>query len=142
MGGFMWIYSMLITSCCCIIIILSVVKLAIATGHAMQVSNDLHYSNRCRFISIACIWPVAMASLPLNTVQCLYQNTKSGFVPIIVLMPPSRLPISQNNRTICWWGDNIYLLTFLIVCIIEKYNTLWNVVTQPDEYIIYMNVGR
>ena len=27
-----------------IIIILSVVKLAIATGHAMQVFNDLHYS--------------------------------------------------------------------------------------------------
>jgi hypothetical protein len=24
-----------------------------ATGHAMQVFNDLHYSNRCRFISIA-----------------------------------------------------------------------------------------
>jgi hypothetical protein len=43
----------------------------IATGHAKQVFNDLHYSNRCRFISIACIWPVAMASLPLNTVQCL-----------------------------------------------------------------------
>ena len=42
-----------------------------------------------------------MASLPLNTVQCLYENTKSGFVPIIVLMPPSRLPILQNNRTIC-----------------------------------------
>ena len=53
-----------------------------------------------------------MASLPLNTVQCLYENTKSGFVPIIVLMPPSRLPIS---------GDKIYLLTFLIVSIIEKY---------------------
>ena len=65
---------MLITSCFCIIIILSVVKLAIATGHAMQVFNDLHYSNRCRFISIACIWPLAMASLPLNTVQCLYKK--------------------------------------------------------------------
>ena len=25
-------------------------KLAIATSHAMQVFNDLHYSNRCRFI--------------------------------------------------------------------------------------------
>jgi hypothetical protein len=36
-------------------------------------------------------------------------------------MPPSRLTISQNNQTICWWGDNIYLLTFLIVSIIEKY---------------------
>ena len=70
---------MLITSCCCIIIILSVVKLAIATGHAMQIFNDLHYSNRCRFISIAYIWPVAMASLPLNTVQCLYKNTKGLF---------------------------------------------------------------
>jgi hypothetical protein len=45
----------------CIIIILSVVKLAIATGHAMQVFNDLHCSNRCRFISIA--WSVATASL-------------------------------------------------------------------------------
>jgi hypothetical protein len=40
----------------------------VATSHVMQVFNDLHYSNRCRFISIA--WPVAMASLPLNTVQC------------------------------------------------------------------------
>jgi hypothetical protein len=79
MGGFISISSMLITSCFCIIIILSVVKLAIATGHAMQVFNDLHYSNRCRFISIACIWPVAMASLPLNTVQCLYKNTKGLF---------------------------------------------------------------
>ena len=92
-----------ITSCFCIIIILSVVKLAIVTGHAMQVFNDLHLciiqNYRCRFISIA--WPVAMASLPLNTVQCLYENTRSGFVPIIVLMPPSRLPILQNNRTIC-----------------------------------------
>jgi hypothetical protein len=57
-----------------------------ATGHAMQVFNDLHYLNRCRFISIA--WLVAIASLSLNTVQCLYKNTiKSGFVPIIVLMP-------------------------------------------------------
>jgi hypothetical protein len=36
------------------VIILSVVKLAIATGHAMQVFNDLHYSNICRFISI--VW--------------------------------------------------------------------------------------
>jgi hypothetical protein len=27
---------------------MSVVKLAIATGHAMQAFNDLHYSNRCR----------------------------------------------------------------------------------------------
>jgi hypothetical protein len=79
MGGFIWISSMLITSCCCIIIILSVVQLAIATGHAMQIFNDLHYSNRCRFINIACIWPVAMASLPLNTVQCLYKNTKGLF---------------------------------------------------------------
>ena len=44
------------------------VKLGIATGHAMQVFHDLHYSNRCRFIGVAC--PVAMvASLPLNTVQ-------------------------------------------------------------------------
>jgi hypothetical protein len=33
----------------------------IATGHAMQFFNDLHYSNRCRFISIA--WLVAIASL-------------------------------------------------------------------------------
>ena len=90
MGGFKEISSMLITSCCCIIIILSVVKLAIATGHAMQVFNDLHYSNRCRFISIACVWPVTMAILPLNTVQCLCKNTKSGFVPIIVLIPPAK----------------------------------------------------
>jgi hypothetical protein len=36
-----------------IIITLSVVKLAIATGHAMQAFNDLHYSNRCRFIGVA-----------------------------------------------------------------------------------------
>jgi hypothetical protein len=36
-----------------IIIILSVAKLAIATSLAMQIFNDLHYSNRCRFISIA-----------------------------------------------------------------------------------------
>jgi hypothetical protein len=35
-----------------------VVKLAISTGHAMQVFNDLHYSNRCRFIGVT--WPVAM----------------------------------------------------------------------------------
>ena len=27
--------------------------IAIATGHAMQVFNDLHYSNRCRFIGVA-----------------------------------------------------------------------------------------
>jgi hypothetical protein len=61
---------------------------AIATGHAMQVFNDLHYSSRCtRFISI--VWSVSMASLLLDTVQCLY---KSVFLPIIVLMPPSRLP--------------------------------------------------
>jgi hypothetical protein len=39
----------------------------------------------------------------------IYSNTKSVFVPIIVLMAP----LSQNNRTICWWGDKIYLLTFL-----------------------------
>ena len=40
---------------------------------------------------------------------------KSVFVPIIVLhaMPPSWLPLSQNNRTICWWVDKMYLLTFL-----------------------------
>jgi hypothetical protein len=25
----------------------------IATGHAMQAFNDLHYSNRCRFIGVA-----------------------------------------------------------------------------------------
>ena len=37
----------------CIVITLSVVKLAIATGHAMQAFNDLHYSNRCRFIGMA-----------------------------------------------------------------------------------------
>jgi hypothetical protein len=37
----------------------------------------------------------------------IYRNTKSFFVPVIVLMAPSRLSISQNNRTIC------YLLTFL-----------------------------
>jgi hypothetical protein len=64
------------------------VKLAIATGHAVQVFNDLHYPNRCRFISI--VWPVAIASLPLNTVQCLYKNSKSGFVPIIVPEPTAR----------------------------------------------------
>ena len=44
----------------------------IATGHAMQVFNDLHYSNRCKFISIASL--VAIASLSLNTVQCLYKK--------------------------------------------------------------------
>jgi hypothetical protein len=37
----------------CIIITLSVVKLAIETGHAMQVFNDLHYSNRYRLIGVA-----------------------------------------------------------------------------------------
>ena len=26
---------------------------AITTGHAMQAFNDLHYSNRCRFIGVA-----------------------------------------------------------------------------------------
>ena len=36
-----------------IIITLSVVKLVIATGHAMQAFNDFHYSNRCRFIGVA-----------------------------------------------------------------------------------------
>jgi hypothetical protein len=44
-------------------------------GHAMQVFNDLHYSNRCRFIGLA--WPVAMvANLPLNNVQnhIIYQQ--------------------------------------------------------------------
>ena len=30
-----------------------VVKMAIATGHAMQAFNDLHYSNTCRFIGVA-----------------------------------------------------------------------------------------
>jgi hypothetical protein len=34
---------------------------------------------------------------------------------IIVLhvMPPLWLPLSQNNQTICWWVDKMYLLTFL-----------------------------
>ena len=40
-----------------------------SNSYAMQVFNDLHCSNRCRFISIA--WSVATASLPLNTVQLL-----------------------------------------------------------------------
>ena len=59
---------------------------------------------------------ITCVSLPLNTEQCLYKNTiKSVFVPIIVLhvMPPSWLPLSQNNLRICWWVDNMYLLTFL-----------------------------
>jgi hypothetical protein len=95
---------MLITACFCMYNYNTVSGEAshiwhIATGHAMQVFNDLHYSNRCKFISIASL--VAIASLSLNTVQCLYKNTKSGFVPIIVLTPLSRLHISQNNRLIC-----------------------------------------
>jgi hypothetical protein len=61
-------------------------------------------------------------------------------------MPPSRLPILQNNRTICWWGDKIYLLTFLIVSIIEKYKyTLkcsdtarWIYECRPVDYFIFM----
>jgi hypothetical protein len=36
-----------------VMITLSVVKLVIATGHAMQAFNYLHYSNRCRFIGVA-----------------------------------------------------------------------------------------
>ena len=48
-----------------------------SNSYAMQVFNDLHCSNRCRFISIA--WSVATASLPLNTVQCLYKDTKASF---------------------------------------------------------------
>ena len=44
---------------------MSVTKLAIATHHAMQGFNDLQYSNRCRFISIAL--PVATATLYLDT---------------------------------------------------------------------------
>ena len=73
----------------------------------MQVFNDLHYSNRCRFISIA--WLVAIASLSLNTVQCLYKNTKSGFVPL------SRLPISQNNRLICQLQITPFIVVIKIV---------------------------
>jgi hypothetical protein len=44
-------------------------KLAIATGHTtcMQVFNDLQYSNWCKVVSIS--WPVAMATLPLNTAE-------------------------------------------------------------------------
>ena len=49
-----------------------------SNSYTMQVFNDLHCSNRCRFISIA--WSVATASLPLNTtVQCLYKDTKASF---------------------------------------------------------------
>ena len=39
-------YTFLLLFVLMIIIILSVVKLAIATGYAMQVFNDLHYLNR------------------------------------------------------------------------------------------------
>ena len=85
----------------------------IATGHAMQFFNDLHYSNRYRFISIA--WLVAIASLSLNTVQCLHKNTKTGFVPIIVLTPLSRLPISQNNRLICQLQMTPFIVMIKIV---------------------------
>jgi hypothetical protein len=97
------------------------------------VSDEASHSNRSwykflmikkrRFISIA--WPVAMASLPLNTEQCLYKNTiKLVFVPIIVLTPPSRLPLSQNNRTICWWGDKICLLTFMFN-MLQRHHSLY-----------------
>jgi hypothetical protein len=45
---------MLITSCFCIYDYNTVSGEAdIATGHAMQAFNDLHYSNRCRFIGMA-----------------------------------------------------------------------------------------
>jgi hypothetical protein len=40
----------------------------------------------------------------------MYRSVKSVFVPI---MAPSRLPLLQGHWTICWWGDKIYLLTFL-----------------------------
>jgi hypothetical protein len=107
-------------------------------GSYMQVFNDLHCSNRCRFISIT--WSVATASLhwilynvyikilkPVFHFDVMYRSIsfcvevisstlvlrkqrnsgnwliiKSGFVPIIVLMPPSGMSISQNDRTICW----------------------------------------
>jgi hypothetical protein len=55
-----------------------------------------------------------MASLPLNTVYNIIYNTrKSVFLPIIVLMAPSRLPRPQNNWTICRWETKSILMTFL-----------------------------
>ena len=54
-----------------------------------------------------------MCELATETEQCLYKNTiKSVFVPIIVLhvMPPSWLPLSQNNEQS---AEQMYLLTFL-----------------------------
>jgi hypothetical protein len=41
----------------------------------------------------------------------LYKNTKSGFVPIIVLTPLSRLPISENNRLIC----QLQMIPFIVM---------------------------
>ena len=73
------------------------------------VSGEASHSNRSNIDAVLCnAWLVAIASLSLNTVQCLYKNTKSGFVPIIVLTPPSRLPISQNNRLMSASNDTIH----------------------------------
>jgi hypothetical protein len=69
--------------------------------------------------------------LALNTAQCLYKNTKSVFVPVIILLPPSRLPQSENNQTNWWRGDKIYLLTFPFN--ISKYNILF--VETPCKFI-------
>jgi hypothetical protein len=49
MCGFIWIFSMLITACFCMYNYNAVSGEAshiwhIATGHAMQIFNDLHYS--------------------------------------------------------------------------------------------------
>jgi hypothetical protein len=60
-----------------------------------------------------------MVSLPLTTVQRLYKNTKtkSGFVPIIVLMASSRLPLLQFKPVIssemhCYTTQTQLLMSF------------------------------
>jgi hypothetical protein len=60
----------------------------------------------------------------------IYRNTKSFFVPVIVLMAPSRLPLSQNNRTIC------YLLTFLFSILVKLHSVRTTNITS-----IQTNVG-
>jgi hypothetical protein len=70
------------------------------------VSYISSYKKRCTLKYKLYHMVITCVSLPLNTEQCLYKNTiKSVFVPIIVfhVMPPSWLPLSQNNRTSCWY---------------------------------------
>jgi hypothetical protein len=140
---------MLIISCFCIyniiIIILSVAKLAIATGHAMQVFNELHHSNKCKFVSIE--WPVAMASL--HWIQCnVYIKILSQFLFQLSFYChlqgyPNQRTTKQTDdgetKSICW---HFHLISVNIIFCLWKHHvnlllqTLCGVSTNKILYLL------